>query len=143
MHSIEGDRKKKYFTLHGIEVCITAWYIIHGILKSTFFTYVDKFNNGIINSSHGNKGCKRPCIGTVQVMGSMTTIINENANQMPHQMRGIGHGRMDTLKFLSTRNNWKQVQAYANEVIPMIFLSSIKITYPSRNLDRFRCSHSQ
>jgi hypothetical protein len=65
MHSIERDRKRKYFTLHGTGVCVTAWYIIHGIPKSTFFTYVDKFNSGIINLSHGNKECKRPRIGTV------------------------------------------------------------------------------
>jgi hypothetical protein len=76
-------------------------------------------------------------------MGSMTTIINENADQMPHQMWGIGHGRMDTLKFLSAGNNWKRVQVDANEVIPVIFLSSIKIAYPSQDLDRFRCLHSQ
>jgi hypothetical protein len=30
MHSIEGNRKRKYFTLQGTEVCATAWYIIHG-----------------------------------------------------------------------------------------------------------------
>jgi hypothetical protein len=143
MHSIEGDRKRKYFALHRTEVCVTAWYIIHRIPKYTFFMYIDKFNNGIINLLHGNKGCKLLCIGAVQVIGSMMTIINENIDQMPHQMRGIGHGRMDTLKFLSAGNNWKRVQVDANEVIPVIFLSSIKITYPSRDLDRFRCSHSQ
>jgi hypothetical protein len=128
MHSMDGDRKRKYMTLHGAEVCSTAWYRIHGIPKSTFFAYVEKFNEGVVNSTHGNKGCKRPRIGTVQVQGTMASIVRENADQMPHQMRGIGHGRMDTLKFLPAGNNWKQVQADANEVImvplPLRFTSA-------------------
>ena len=80
MHSFEGDRKRKYLTLLGTEVRAATWYIIYGIPKSTFFAYVDDFKKGYINASHGNKGCKGPRIGTVQAMGSMTTIVNENAD---------------------------------------------------------------
>ena len=39
-HSVHGDRRRKYLTLHGVEVCATAWYLIHGILKYTFHSYV-------------------------------------------------------------------------------------------------------
>jgi hypothetical protein len=46
----------------------------------------------------------------------MSAIICENVDQMPHQMRGIGNGRLDTLKFLLVGNNWKRVQAATNEV---------------------------
>ena len=35
MHSVHGDRRRKYLTLHNVEVCATAWYLIHGIPKST------------------------------------------------------------------------------------------------------------
>ena len=49
-------------------------------------------------------------------MGTIAAIMKENADQMPHQMRGIGHGRVDTLKYFSTGNNWKRVMADANEV---------------------------
>ena len=63
-----------------------------------------------------NRGCKRPRIGTVQVMGTIAAIVKENANKMPHQMRGIVHGRVDTLKYLLAGNNWKRVMADTNEV---------------------------
>ena len=116
MHSVHGDRRRKYLTLHGVEVCATAWYLIHGIPKSTFHSYVQRYNEGVLSTAHGNRGCKRPRIGTVQVMGTIAAIVKENVDQMPHQMRGIGHGRVDTLKYLPTGNNWKRVMADANEV---------------------------
>ena len=47
----------------------------------------------------------------------MAAIIHDNADQMPHQMRGIGNGRVDTLKFLPAGNNWKRVRVDTNEVL--------------------------
>ena len=88
----------------------------HGIPKSTFHSYVQRYNEGVLSTTHRNTGCKRPWIGTVQVMGTIAAIVKENANQMPHQMRGIGHGRVDTLKYLPIGNNWKRVMADANEI---------------------------
>ena len=99
-----------------MEVCATAWYLIHGIPKSTFHSYVQKYNEGVLSTAHGNRGCKRLQIGTIQVMGTIAAIVKENADQMPHQMRGIGHGRVDTLKYPPAGNNWKRVMADANEV---------------------------
>ena len=49
-------------------------------------------------------------------MGTIAAIVKENSDQMLHQMRGIGHGRVDTLKYLLAGNNWKRVMADANEV---------------------------
>jgi hypothetical protein len=116
LHYLDGNRKLKYITLQGEEVCGTAWYIIHGVPKSTYHSYVEMFKDGIVSATHGNKGIKRPRIRTVQVTGTMKAIIDENADKMPHQMRGIGNGRVDTLKFLPAGRNWKRVQADANEV---------------------------
>ena len=116
MHSVHGDRRRKYLTLHGVEVCATTWYLIHGIPKSTFHSYVQRYNEGILSTAHGNRGYKRPRIGTVQVMGTIAAIMKENVDQMPHQMRGIDHGRVDTLKYLPISNNWKRVMVDANEV---------------------------
>ena len=64
----------------------------------------------------GNKGIKRARLAIVQAMGSMTSIINGNADQMPHQMRNVGNGRIDTLKFLPAGNNWKHIRSNVNEV---------------------------
>ena len=49
-------------------------------------------------------------------MGTIAAIVDKNADQMPHQMRGLGNGRVDTLKYLPAGNNWKRVMADANEV---------------------------
>jgi len=105
IHNFEGDQNQKAITLEGAKICIPAWYLIHGISKSTYHGYMSKYKDDIVSGSHGNKGVKRPRIGTVQVTSTMNAIIDENANQMPHQMRSIGHGRMDTLKFLPAGNN--------------------------------------
>ena len=36
-----NNRKRKYVTLLGQDICATAWYKIHGIPKSTFHEYMD------------------------------------------------------------------------------------------------------
>jgi hypothetical protein len=108
--------KRKYVTLVGTEVCSVAWYTIHGIPSSTFFSYLSLFKEGVQSSTHGNRGIKRPRLGTVQAMGTIAAIVKENADLMPHQMRGTVPGRMDTLKFLPAGHNWKRIQAEATEV---------------------------
>jgi len=65
LHFIDESRKWKFITLESIEVCGTTWYIIHGILKSTYHNYIDKYTNVMVFKAHGNKGVKRPRIGTV------------------------------------------------------------------------------
>ena len=77
---------------------------------------MDDYRRGVINGTHGNKGIKRPRLATVQAMGSMSSIINDSSDQMPHQMRSVGNGRVDTLKFLPAGNNWKQIRATVNQV---------------------------
>jgi len=120
IHYFNGDRNRKVITFKGLSICITAGYLIHGISKSTYHGYMIKYKVGVVSGKHGNKGVKRPKIGTVQVTRTMKAIIDENTDQMPHQMRGIGHGQMDTLKFLPAGNNWKHVRVEANEVLPLI-----------------------
>ena len=72
--------------------------------QSPLFTAMSR-DITVMSTMHGNRVCKRPRIGTVQVMGTIAAIVKENADQMPHQMRGIVHGRMDTLKYLPASNN--------------------------------------
>ena len=80
LHTIDGIRKHKYITLEGVEVCGTAWYSIHGILKSTYHNYIGKYHYDMVSGAYRNKGIKQPRIGTVQAMGTMVAIIHDNAN---------------------------------------------------------------
>ena len=59
MHSVHGDHRRKYLTLHGVEVCATAWYFIHGNPKSTFHSYMQRYNEGVLSTTHGNRGYKQ------------------------------------------------------------------------------------
>jgi len=105
IHNFDGDQNRRIITLEGADVCITAWYLIHEISKSTYHGYMIKYKDGVVLGMHGNKGIKQLRIGTIQVTGTMKAIIDENVDQMPHQICGIEHGRMDTLKFLPFGNN--------------------------------------
>ena len=104
MHFINGDEKRKYIILHGLDVCATTWYLIHGIPKSTFRSYVERHNEGFLSIVHGNKSYKQLRVGIVQVMAT-ASIVKENRDHMLHQMRRIKHGRMDSLKYLFASNN--------------------------------------
>jgi hypothetical protein len=49
-------------------------------------------------------------------MGSIKAIIQDTADQMPNQYRGIGHGREDNRKMLFAGSSWKQIRENANVV---------------------------
>ena len=123
-----NNRKRKYVTLLGQDIYATAWYKIHGIPKSTFHEYMDQYKKGIVSSTHGNKDVKRPRLGTVQALSTITTIINDSTDHMPNQMRITVPGRMDTLKFLSSGHSWKKIQIDATEVLLCIVCCTYLIT---------------
>jgi hypothetical protein len=105
LHRLGHYRKRQYETLLGTKVCTTAWQKIHSIPKSTYHSYVEQYKVGTVSSTHGNACVKRPRLGAVQAMGTIAAIIEENADHMPHQMRGTVMGQMDTLKFLPSGHN--------------------------------------
>ena len=105
---VGNNRKQKYVTLLGQDICATTWYKIHGIPKLTFHDYMDQYKD-IVSSTHENKDVKRPHLGTVQALGTITAIINETIDHMPNQMRMTALGQMDTLKFLPSGHSWKMI----------------------------------
>ena len=62
-------------------------------------------------------------------MGTIATIVKENADQILHQMQGIGHGRVDILKYLPIGNNWKRVM-----LMPMRYESLFLVLVASGDL---------
>ena len=58
MHIIDGHYKRKYLTLHGLEVCAIARYFIHSTPKLTFHSYVERYNEGILLIAQGKTGYK-------------------------------------------------------------------------------------
>ena len=84
---------------------------------------MDQYKKGIVSSTHGNKDVKRPCLRTVQALGTITAIINDSTDHMPNQMRITVRGRMDTLKFLSFGHSWKKIQTNAAEVLFALYVA--------------------
>ena len=54
LHAVGVKWKRKYITLEGVEVCGTVRYIFHGIPKSTYHNYIEKYKEGVFSSMHGN-----------------------------------------------------------------------------------------
>ena len=115
LHTVPGKRKL-YVTLANVDVCEVAWYIIHGVSKSAYYSYKASARSGRVNGSHGNSGVHRPQIHTIQARAMLTTIVNENADQMPNEFRMIGKKRVAALKVLPSAMNWNHMREMANAV---------------------------
>lgn len=115
LHTVPGKRKL-YVTLANVDVCEVAWYIIHGVSKSAYYSYKAAARSGRVSGSHGNSGVHRPQIHTIQARATLTTIVNENADQMPNEFRMIGKKRVAALKVLPSAMNWNHMREMANAV---------------------------
>ncbi|KAG0567459.1 hypothetical protein KC19_7G136300 [Ceratodon purpureus] len=94
LRTVPGKRKL-YVTLANVDVCEVAWYIIHGVSKSAYYSYKASARSGRVSGSHGNSG---------------------NADQMPNEFRMIGKKRVAALKVLPSAMNSNHVREMANAV---------------------------
>jgi len=51
---------KEWITLKNINVCLTAWWTIHGISKATFYRFKHMTKDSVEAEGHGNLGLKKP-----------------------------------------------------------------------------------
>jgi hypothetical protein len=64
LHDLPG-KHKKFITLANRDVCKNAWYIIHGLSRSTFFLYKSAAKARSVSGCHGNLGVLRPRAHTI------------------------------------------------------------------------------
>lgn len=102
--------------LEGRNICLSAWWKIHGISRATFMAYKQRYKTGKRSSTHGNTGMRKPRARTIQAQATIESIIRMNADQMPHQMKGTGNGRQDIRKVLPAHLTWEKVREEVNEV---------------------------
>ncbi len=96
------------FTFDGKKVCNKAWYVMHGIGKSTFYRLRNKFLDGACSGNHGNSGIIRKSMTHVEMAKSLIQgFIDNNADQMPHKSRTTMHGTRETQRVLPSM--YKQV----------------------------------
>ena len=117
LHSLP-ERRKKFLTLSGREVCENAWYSIHGVSRAAYHKYKAAALAGRVNGMHGNSGITRPRPHTIQAEANFATIIQENADRMPNDFRNIGRKRVNNLLVLPSALNWDHMRDISNSVLP-------------------------
>lgn len=118
------------FTFDGKKVCSKAWYVMHGIGKSTFYRLRKKFLNGACNVSHGNSGIIRKGMTHVEMAKSIIQgFIDNNADQMPHRSRTTMHGARETQRVLPTM--YKQVDILREVNDTLVSLEYRPLSQPS------------
>ena len=117
LHSLL-ERRKKFLTLSGREVCENAWYSIHGVFRAAYHKYKAAALAGRINGMHGNSGITRPRPHTIQAEANFATIIQESADRMPNEYRNIERKRVNNLLVLPSALNWDHMRDISNSVLP-------------------------
>ncbi|CAH1239932.1 Hypp5908 [Branchiostoma lanceolatum] len=55
----DGQATISHFNCQGYRVCPTAWYLLYGISRSSYYMYVDKFKSGQVTAHHNSIGMLR------------------------------------------------------------------------------------
>ena len=111
---------KEWITLKGREVCPTAWWIIHGIAKATYYRYKEKARAGKQADVHGNVGSKKPRMHTLQATATLRTLIESDADKMPHKTRTLESGEKVSSMVLPSAFRWSDQLQKINESNAML-----------------------
>ena len=111
---------KEWITLKGREVCPTAWWIIHGIAKATYYRYKEKARAGKKADVHGNVGSKKPRMHTLQATAILRTLIESDADKMPHKTRTLESGEKVPSMVLPSAFRWSDQLQKINESNAML-----------------------
>lgn len=89
------------FSFDGKKVCTRAWYVMHGIGRSTFYWLKEKSLHSAKSAMHGNLGIIRKQMTHVKMAKSpIQGFIDNNAEQMPHRTRTSMCGTRETQQVL-------------------------------------------
>ena len=116
---------KEWITLKGREVCLTAWWIIHGISRATYYRYKDKAVAGKQAEVHGNVGSKKPCMHTLQATATLRSLIQSDADRMLHKTKTLESGEKVPSMVLPSAFQWSDQLEKINESNAMLDLQPI------------------
>ena len=119
---------RKVITLESMDVCCTAWYIIHGVSKAEFYRQASYAKEGRRSRMHGNVGLKKPREATRQAAATLATIIVPLADAMPHKTRTLPTGEKVVEKVLPTGTKWKDILLDVNDVGEKVGLQPISLS---------------
>jgi hypothetical protein len=107
---------REMITLASREVCPSAWCVIHGIHKSTFYRYKEQTKNDKQPEHHGNVGLKKPRTHTVQATATLRLLLDNSADQMPHKSRTLQSGEKVPSMVLPSAFRWRDTLPEINSV---------------------------
>ena len=118
-HYISNTSKKVCVT-EGKVICIGAWRMIHGVSKTDFYRYRAYAASGRRAQYHGLSGRRKTSSSTAQAVQTMSMILTNTAESMPHKTRtktaGSSKGEKVVQRILPTGTKWKNILDDINKV---------------------------
>ena len=115
LHVLPGG-SMKVVTLSGRNVCEKAWRHIFAVSKTTFYRNRSEFKCGMRGRDHGNLNVKRNRISTQQAAATLSTLLEDKADMMPHKSRTLPNGTRVVEMVLPRGTKWKKFLATINQV---------------------------
>jgi hypothetical protein len=106
----------KAITLSGRNVCEKAWRHIFAVSKTTFYRNRSEFKSGMRARDHGNLNRKRNRTSTQQATATLSTLLEDKADMMPHKARTLPNGSRVVEMVLPRGTKWKKFLVTINEV---------------------------
>ena len=116
LHKLPGD-SGNVVSLSGREVCEKAWRYIFSVSKTTFYRNRSEFKCGMRARDHGNLNMKRNRVSTQQATATLSTLLEDKADMMPHKSRTLPNGARVVEMVLPRGTKWKKFLVTINEVI--------------------------
>ena len=101
-------------TLEGINVCSTAWLLIMGVFRATFFWYAEAATSSHRARHHGNYDSKKPRKHIMQAIATLRCILDKSADLMPHRLTTMPTGEIVVTKTLPSSFKWKDTLSTLN-----------------------------
>jgi hypothetical protein len=115
LHVLPGA-STKVITLSGRSVCEKAWRHIFAISKTTFYRNRSEFKCGMRPRDHGNLNMKRNRISTEQATATLSTLLEDKADMMPHKARTLPNGTRVVEMVLPRGTKWKKFLVTINGI---------------------------
>jgi hypothetical protein len=118
--------------LEGINVCSTAWQLIMGVSRATFFRYAEAATSSDRGRHHRNYGSKKPREHTVQAIATLRCLLEKSADHMPHRSTTLANGESVVMKTLPSSFKWKDTLPALNSMNSCLELKQISKSGLSR-----------
>lgn len=115
LHKLPGA-SRNVVTLSGRDVCEKTWRYIFAISKTTFYRNRSEFKCGMRPRDHGNLNMKRNRVSTQQATATLSTLLEDKADMMPHKSRTLPNGARVVEMVLPRGTKWKKFLDTINEV---------------------------